>query len=131
MSGFDPSFMNFIVACKTSTTNQLQHQQISYHTRAAADHLQHCTADGENWISLSLSLSFLLQQNWSRRSRESASVAGVYCGDEEEDPLGRERKRAAWVGNGQVEKGRWRKGEGRGWTVEVRNQWFFKQDFVM
>jgi hypothetical protein len=56
MSGFDPSFMNFIVACKTSTTNQLQHQQISYHTRAAADHLQHCTADGENWISLSLSL---------------------------------------------------------------------------
>ncbi len=81
--------------------------------------------------SLSLSLSFLLQQNWSRRSRESASVAGVYCGDEEEDPLGRERKRAAWVGNGQVEKGRWRKGEGRGWTVEVRNQWFFKQDFVM
>jgi hypothetical protein len=48
MSGFDPSFMNFIVACKTSATNQLQHQQISYHTRAAADHLQHCTADGEN-----------------------------------------------------------------------------------
>jgi hypothetical protein len=54
MSGFDPSFMNFIVACKTSTTNQPQHQQISNHTRAAADHLQHCTADGENWISLSL-----------------------------------------------------------------------------
>jgi hypothetical protein len=49
-------------------------------------------------------------------------VEGVYCGDEEDDPLGRERKRAAWVGSGQVEKGRWRKGEGRGWTVEVRNQ---------
>jgi hypothetical protein len=102
MSGFDPSFMNFIVACKTSTTNQPQHQQIIFST------VLQMVRTG------SLSLSFLLQQNWSRRSRENASVARVYCGDEDDDPWGRERKRAAWVGNGQVEKGRWRKGEGRG-----------------
>jgi hypothetical protein len=74
MSGFDPSFMNFIVACKTSTTNQLQHQQISYHTRAAADHLQHCTADGENWISLSLSLSLFFCNRTGADARGRARV---------------------------------------------------------